>query len=241
MKLPKLIDPCPIIEAIIEIRFESKLISDAIFGVIYNSVKETFPKTENLPILQIPENIRINDPNLKYNPYYSLLNNNFILQIGPKVVSLINKGYDGWYIFVKKSSYIINTLKKLDIINSIERIGLRYTNFFENKNIFDFINFDVSFNKSKINNELIIRANLKGENKNYNNGLQISNNVKLKIDNQIKSGSIIDIDTSIIDKEILNNFFKNHKDILENAHYEEKYLFFSLLKNDFLKTLNPEY
>ena len=91
MKLPKLIDPCPIIEAIIEIRFESKLISDAIFGVIYNSVKETFPKTENLPILQIPENIRINDPNLKYNPYYSLLNNNFILQIGPKVVSLINK------------------------------------------------------------------------------------------------------------------------------------------------------
>jgi len=58
MKIPKKIDPCPIVEAIVEIRFDSNLPGDAIFGVIYNQFKEDYPKFTKLPILQLPEAIR---------------------------------------------------------------------------------------------------------------------------------------------------------------------------------------
>jgi len=37
--LPKSIETCPIIEAIFEIRFESTVPGDAIFGIIYNEFK----------------------------------------------------------------------------------------------------------------------------------------------------------------------------------------------------------
>ena len=44
MQIPKKITPCPILEAIVEIRFEPEEPDDAIFGIIYNKFKKRFPK-----------------------------------------------------------------------------------------------------------------------------------------------------------------------------------------------------
>ena len=65
MKLPKEISPCPIIDTVIEIRFEStmpKEAKEAIFGIIFNEFNDRYPSLEKLPILQIPEAIREADP-----------------------------------------------------------------------------------------------------------------------------------------------------------------------------------
>ena len=83
MKLPKKITPCPIVEAIVEVRFESDIPEDAIFGVIYSKFKEEYSDLEKTALLQLPEQIRSKDPSLKFKPYYKLRNENFILQIGP--------------------------------------------------------------------------------------------------------------------------------------------------------------
>ena len=104
MQLPKKITPCPIAEAIVEIRFDSNpdIPADAIWGIIYNSFKEeySFKSIEKLPILQIPEPVRLNDPALIYKPNYKLSNEKFIFQIGPKVISLASApNYIGWRIF----------------------------------------------------------------------------------------------------------------------------------------------
>ena len=64
-KLPISIDPCPIIEAIFEIRFESSFPGDAIFGIIYNCFKDEYQTVEQLPILQLPAAVRTQDPALQ--------------------------------------------------------------------------------------------------------------------------------------------------------------------------------
>ena len=70
MAAPKKITPCPIIESVVEIRFDSAIPAEAIFGVVYNAFNDIFPnKPINLPILQIPEQIRNSDPNLQYKPH----------------------------------------------------------------------------------------------------------------------------------------------------------------------------
>lgn len=51
MELPKKIDPCPIVDAIIEIRFSTNIHPSAVFGVIYNEFKDKYPTVEKLPIL----------------------------------------------------------------------------------------------------------------------------------------------------------------------------------------------
>ncbi len=89
-KLPLSINPCPIIEAIFEIRFESSFPGDAIVGIVYNRFKAEFQNVTQLPVLQLPAAIRTQDPNLKFSPHYKIENNNFIIQIGPNVFSLAN-------------------------------------------------------------------------------------------------------------------------------------------------------
>ena len=96
MKLPKKISPCPILEAIIEIRFSTTLpedASEAFFGLVYQEISDEYPGIERLPILQLPEAVRNMDDSLKYQPYYRLKGDKFLINLSPRVFGLINKVY----------------------------------------------------------------------------------------------------------------------------------------------------
>ena len=69
----------------------------------------------------------------------------------------------------------------------------------------------------------------------FSSSLQIANNVIING----KLGSIIDIDTFVTKN--LESFFSNKTDIIHAGHLKEKELFYSLLKTEFLNTLNPTY
>ena len=108
VNLPKKIAPCPIVEAILEIRFNSSLPEDAIFGVLYNQFKDEYPKFEQLPILQLPAAVRSQDPNLRYSQHYKTMQDHFVLQVGPRSFSISNvETYVGWETFSKKDIYYI--------------------------------------------------------------------------------------------------------------------------------------
>ena len=74
----------------------------------------------------------------------------------------------------------------------------------------------------------------------FDNTIQFSNNAMLNVNMPgQKNGSIIDIDTF---REYGDNYFlENIVSEIENAHKTEKTLFFSLLKPDFIESLNPHY
>ncbi len=238
-KLPKRISPCPIVEAIVEIRFTSEVLPDAIFGIIYQDFRNEFPgPVEKLPILQLPEAIRSNDPNLIYQPYYKLSSGDLILQVGPRVASLSNvRNYMGWEIFSQKIKEAFLKFEKLKIIRNVERSGVRYINFFK-LDIFDNINLQVILNGSPLK---ALQTTLKAEigDGKFINRLQIVNNAQASIENEIIKGSVIDIDT--FSEGISGSFFGEMEFLLEEGHNIEKKLFFVLLKPEFLNTLNPEY
>jgi len=236
MKLPIKISPCPLIEASIEIRFDSRIPSDAVFGVLYSRFQEEFPTLEKLPILQLPEEIRIKDPNLQFQPYYKLINDNIVLQIGPKVITIgcINE-YIGWSNF---SRIVKNNLKKTKdskIIARVTRFGLRYINYFD-LDIMDKINMQLTADKLSLK-KVFIKTSVM--NKKFANTLQIANNASMKRKGVTVRGSIIDIDFSISNPKY--DILPNLAEIIEDAHTEEKKLFYSLLKEDFIAQLNPEY
>lgn len=236
MTIPKKISPCPISEAIVEIRFESDIPSDAVFGVIYSEFKSEYETLEKLPILQLPEIVRTRDPNLKFQPHYKLIKDDFLLQIGPNVLSIANiNEYIGWDNF---SSRIINTfskIKKLALIEKTTRLGIRYINFFE-LDIYENINLNFLLSDQKLIAEQITFKSKLTTGKFLSN-LHILNNAHITIHNTSKIGSLIDVDT-YIQKEM--DLFKIES-LLEEGHIEEKKLFFKLLKSDFLEKFNPEY
>jgi uncharacterized protein (TIGR04255 family) len=69
--------------------------------------------------------------------------------------------------------------------------------------------------------------------------MQVSKDVKLAGQNQV--GSVVDIDSFVAGPDFAGEFEVSFAKFLENAHSAEKELFFSLLKGEFLETLNPIY
>lgn len=238
MEIPKKITPCPIIEAIIEMRFESKIPAEAVFGIVYDKFKDEYKKVEKLPILQLPEIVRTEDPNFRFQPHYKLLNENYILQIGPNVLSIVNiNNYVGWNEFSLKVKNTFKKINELGLITKADRLGIRYINFFE-LDIFENINLSILLSEKSLISEseqITFRSTLKTGD--FLSNLQIINKGNMILNQIQKSGSAIDIDTYISDIPNVNNI----DTLLENGHKEEKLLFFKLLKKDFLEKFDPEY
>lgn len=239
IQLPVSIEKCPIIDALIELRFETKVNPSAVFGMIYNVLMDKYPgDITNLPILQLPEAVRNSDPTLKYKPLYRIVNKEVIIQIGPDVISISSViPYIGWDRFKGHVFEIVQLVSKTNIINRVSRLGHRYINFFES-NISDQITMSFEMTEGYHIENIQITTQVKDGD--YDNTIQFSNSAMLNVNlPSQKSGSIIDIDTF---KEYNGNLFlENVVSEIENAHKSEKTLFFSLLKPNFIQSLNPHY
>jgi uncharacterized protein (TIGR04255 family) len=238
-QLPNKIEICPIEEAVFEIRYSSKYPIDAIFGMLYADIGKIFSENSSLPILQLPETVRCQDPNLKYQPYHRLVKDNFILNIGPKVLTFVNsKPYMGWEKWSDFFYGVLDNIIKTEVLDRVERIGLRYINVFD-ANIFDKVKFEVKLKNKPLKDE---STNLRTEilDEGFIKVLQIGNALNIIRNNKNTTGSIVDIDCLYSIHDGLD-FFKIYRQIVEKAHNKEKELFFSLLEDSFLKELKPDF
>lgn len=239
--LPVSISPCPIIDSIFEIRFSTNINENAVFGILYNMFKNDYPNVEDLGMQQIPATIRSIDPNFKYKPHYRINNNSndsphsaFPIQIGSNVITISSFPiYSGWNMFSAKIFSVLQTIQQAGIISEVERIGLRYLNFFEFP-IFGKTRIQILLDSREIpyfetSLRTIFTQDL------FSSTLNIANSFNWNA----KNGSLIDIDTSRV--EGLSNFFDEYQGIIQNQHLVEKTLFFRLLNSSFLDELNPHF
>lgn len=236
--LPKKISPCPISEAIIEIRYESDSPGEAVFGMIYSEFRRDFPESRKQPTLQIPEQIRRTDPNLMYLPEYHLVSGDFMLLVGQRSFALaVTREYCGWSELSRKADEVFERLHQLEFIRTVTRIGLRYINVFGfdilTRSTLRLIRGDSPLDSRS---SQIVAQIPAGD---FENTLRVANGAVVRTGPDIVGDSIIDIDVSSATD--LSGFFGRRKLILDAAHHEEKKLFFSLLTGDYLASLNPEY
>lgn len=234
-KLPKKIELCPIIDAIVELRLETDIPSEAFFGVLYKEYGKDYPRLTKLPILQLPSVVIDSDPALLFKPHYKLWNDNFALQIGPRVLSMSSHPkYSGWTEFSKNIFKIIDDVIKQKLVKKISRVGIRYLNFFPSINIFDHVLLKITKDGSPLaNRETTIRTIF--ETGDIKAKLNIGSNVEVVSNSQKKNGSIIDID--VISEKVPDNI----KLAIEECHGEEKRIFFGLLTEEYEKSLKPSY
>jgi len=237
MKLPKTISPCPIQEAVAEVQFESSLPADAVFGVAYQALKESFPNSEPLPILSLPADLRNSAKDLKFQPHYRLLNETTTVLVGPRVISVgTRREYPGWAAHSRRIRETLALLHGTGIVAQPLRLGLRYIRFFA-LDIYPKLNLTISVDgTSLVGDETFLKTVLAGEG--CRCLLQVGKGVAL-LTNPGQTGSVVDIDsfTTATNGEFLSVLAQ----FLEEAHQAQKELFFRLLKPEFLATLNPVY
>ena len=248
---PLRLEKAPIVEAIVEIRFTTTLPDDAVFGVIYPLLETTYPAYTQLPIMQLAAEIRKKEINLKYQAYYQLRGDSpLFIGVGPNVISIgyskynVEKiiDYPGWtnYIADEASRIIKIVLEHLPVIK-VERLGIRYQDFFEDTNIFEGTEPSFEFPKRTTRSLMVKTAIVDSD---MVHGVTISNNANINIHIsgegfEVKKGSILDIDT-VIDN-IKENAFDNIKHLLTRVHDANKNLFYEILKKDFVNSLGAVY
>jgi uncharacterized protein (TIGR04255 family) len=239
IRIPSKIDS-PVTEAVFEIRYNGNYPGEALYGILYH-VFEKFPgkKAEDLPIMQIPQQFRNTDPVLRYQPFYRAANGQFAFSIGPhSIVFSSFRPYTGWKAWSQFFTPIIKEIQTNKILDTVERIGLRYFDVFEG-NIFDNINAALAIDgQSMLSGSTAFNTRIDLE------GIQVVLNIgNAAVVNGIQTNdSLIDIDCIYpFDNCAADGFFASYENALEKAHHVNKQVFFGLLNPDFLKRFNPEY
>lgn len=206
--------------------------------MFYSLISDEKYNIRNLPILQIPEDIRAKDPAFIYSPHYEMQKDNFVIKLGPNVINFsITDEYPGWDIFIEKICIIIKKIEEYNFIKKYIRLGVRYISFFDS-NIFDNSQISIKLFEKKLDTEKIALQTEK-----YDQGtltkITVANNSRLNVRGKLKKGSIIDIDCL---KKIHDDSFNiNFLEIINSVHDIEKRTFFNLLTEEYISSLEPEY
>jgi uncharacterized protein (TIGR04255 family) len=238
-RLPLLIQPCPIVEAVVEIRFVTTESWRTMPGLLYANIRDRYPEQQDLPLAQLPEPIRREQVQLTHAPLTRFLGADFMIQFGPRVISLVTKPnqYPGWKAIEREMEWLLNQIQKSGFVRESERLGLRYIDFFA-FDIFPQLILGVQVgNRQLAGGEISVSTVLPRAP--FMTRLQITNSGLLSVGNEVKRGSVVDVDTWLgaLDFDLAGNAM----DALGRAHVMTKEVFFGLLQPAFLATLQPQY
>jgi uncharacterized protein (TIGR04255 family) len=238
MTLPTRISPVPIVQALAELRFETTVPPEAIFGVVYNAFKDRYPRASTLDIANLPIAFRQKNPELKYAPTNQLIGEKYLLQIGPNSFSvLLNGEYTSWTEFKAVVLDAYTTFLGLNIAFFV-RTSLKYVDFFEGDILRNTTLSFVLNGQQMFGAETFFRTLIPGNG--LRHILQVNNSSIKEIDGRKVHGSVIDIDT-LVELPHVEGIKSDPSEVLDKMHLASNELFFSLLSDEFLATLNPVY
>jgi uncharacterized protein (TIGR04255 family) len=191
-----------------------------------------------LPLLQLPYELREQE-GFRFRATHQLENEHFIVQLGPQVVVIVAKldpGYPGWELFRNEILAVVKAYHDADLIDSVLRLGLRYTNQFD-RNVVEQLTTGI---RSKQNYDIVDQSiqmlvRHGGVQNRITIGLQRSPEDK----NPPGAATVIDIDSFDNRTQLADDW--NFRESVESLHQAEKELFYSLLSDDLLNELNPVY
>lgn len=236
MQLPSKIAPCPIVDALLEVRFTTQIPPNAVYGVVYNALKDNYPATSDLPILQIPEPIRKVDANFRFKPLYKAHNDRYVLQIGPDVITISSyPEYVGWSTYSQEIIRVLGVIRDLGLVKSVLRVGYHVVNFFD-EDVYPKTKLSISIGGNEIEyTNTVFKTTDDDPAANFRTVMQVSNEANYNK----KPGSIIDIDSFTMSG--FPAFGDVTEALINSLHIAEKRAFYTLLSDEYVRTLSPEY
>lgn len=243
MKIPLRLRKDPILEAIVEIRFEASQINVASIlpGLLFSKLRDASPRLETLiPIGALPTDLLKTNPELRYVAQTRLSFDGFNIQIGDSSIGISAVGkYPGGDVFFSRALEILRYVQESQLVKSVERFSVKYVNFLEAKTVDEQLaltNLSIFLGSEKLAAETLnLRIDLvRGL---FLNIIQITSRAIAA--QTLREGAVLDIDT--ICAGPFNDFWNEIPSRLNDARVIEKELFFSFLKQSTIDALEPEY
>ena len=253
MQLPVQIDH-RLKDTIISIQFTPLVPSETVVGYVHHLLKDQLKSlpTKQLPWLRFePTNLTIES---RPSVFFLTHDERFRIDVDGNSITFNSAGiYPGWSAFRDVFQRSIKPLFDHSVIGPIQRLGIRYINQFDQVRIFEKINVSVEIGGNiPPNHRQQVRAEFEQEGfrviltmvNGYPVEPTLNRATTIGTEFSEQPGEVF----SLIDVDVIQLFdtnqpisYENLLSNLEAAHNEEKTIFFSLLKSDFLQSLNPVY
>lgn len=242
MKIPNKISPDRIKDSFVEVKYTSKFPFEIILGKFFESLDETYNYISRPLSNQNSPNS--NKFNIQGN--LPLFHNDIIkIELAPSTI-IFNclDGYMSWKVYIAEIEKALVQLSKSKVIETYKRIGVRFISEYPGIDLKDCLKCSISIGVPELEGDgYILRSEIRyKEHKvilKLNNKVHIANPDGTIKDPSTPLVSIIDIDAFA---EELN--YKSIPDVIERMeaiHDIEKDVFFKILQETFLESLNPEY
>ena len=240
---PRKLGKDPLVEVVFEVRLgpDKTSLSAILPGVLKAKFKNEIKEIKQLPVSNIPKPVRDSQESLRYQPSVQVEKEKFLIGISDcSIVLMCKEPYVGWGEFKEEITKMVSILKE-NSNQRVERFSLKYINFLDESLIerkLSSLNVQLKIAGRDIDAEgNFIRVTNKEEQ--FLTIVTIASDVKVNT----KSGNGIIIDLDVI-RQIDISMESLSKDIhcnIDILHEEAKKKFFSLLKDETLEKLEPDY
>lgn len=254
-QLPTKLKNEPLIDAIFELRFSSSdelrfsssdSASNILPGFLFGAL-EGEKKIERLPVAEMPKQLRDSDPNLQFAPQIRLLWTDYVISIGDHNLSIGCKyPYPGWDAFKKAILEIIDVLKGIQFIQTVNRFSMKYIDIIPAKDLQEqvsLINTSIVIGGHTLEKEhFALRIDIpEGETIIHIVNVTSSAVAKLQ-DGSTKNGIIVDIDTiAAVQNQEFGQWIGELPEKLDITHLANKKMFFKCLNPQTVDSLGPVY
>ncbi|HRO43454.1 MAG TPA: TIGR04255 family protein [Flavipsychrobacter sp.] len=239
MQLPKKVNDEAIRESVVEIRYESDLPQEILVGLFFQAFDDSYTYTNKpLDLGQLQQLTRglPSGINIDFGGVNILYNDKISLKLSPNsfVFNCVGK-YIGWAAYQPEISKALMLLFNTGYIAHFSRAGIRYISEFAGKQLKDCVKLEFSFGLPEVKSKAFaFRSEF--ELRDRKAILNLSNNMNAT-SGQVSS--IIDVD--IIAEGVEINSVEELLKELEDIHQKEKEVYFGMLREEFLHSLQPEY
>lgn len=244
-QLPKKLTRDAIMEALLEIRFETTQVGEVLVGRLASFALFEGYGVSRLPIANFPAEVRDADANLRFQPTLQLASPapGELIKIGPHVISLhVVAPYPGWDALLERLRLLIEMLFGAVGDIGITRLGLRYINAITPDHGVDRISdlrFSVELGGQQTNSELVFSHRFKSDN-------EIHGTLSLATPSFVNGPNLPNECAAFVDIDIFTPRALGKTDPaavlnwVERAHEAEKVAFFRLFSESQIEKLKEK-
>lgn len=246
LKLPKVLEQEPIVDAIFEVKFGgSPQLAEILPGMLF-SYLEPKPKVHRQPAADIPQPLRANDMNLAFAPIMQLELDRFTVSIGDRnVVVGCKLPYPKWPAFKEKILELMQIMAKVGVESNVERFSVKYVNLIPAASHAEQIaKIEIALRIGPlevVDNHINLQVH-------HNEGktlhiLKVVTGASAKLaTGETRHGVIVDVDSiRNIEPRPYQKFTENLEPELEALRQSNKVKFFNCLKRETIEEMGPVY
>ena len=247
-KVPVRLENDSIVDCMVEMRFKAKSdnVANVLPGILYSKFDGHYSSTDSTAESQIPKELRVKDPGLKYRPLVNLRSDKEKVGIGDSNISItFRHPYPGWEEVEVQAIAIFQEAMDTGLITEVERLSVKYQNIIDiQDNPDDLSPLDIDL---RIGTDLDFRGpgTLIRREIDHDGAVSIIQITTAAI------GRILDSNDKVLGEKvgiaitvdtIKFGHISNDKELRESlrlVHDNEKATFFSLLKPETVKKMSP--